>query len=671
MGRNSRARGLRAFGMGCMCLLFPQATQAQINIINFGETNYPVSEAAGSAVITVVREGIATGVVAVAFETGDGTAIAGTDYVATNGVLTFTPLQRTNTFSVTILNDTIAESNETVNLTLKNPTGDAILGTQRTAVLTIIDDDSPMVQFATTSYSVSEGGGSAIIAVTRTGPTNSAVTVDFATSNGSAIAGSDYVATNGTLEFAAGQITNTFSVTIKEDSIPETDETVNLILSNPGGGAVLGSVTNAVLTILDNEPPTLQFSTNRYSQVESAGSAMITVVRLGSTAGALTVDYATSDGTAVAGSDYLATSGTLNFSSGVGSQTFSIAILNDPNFEDNETVNVTLSNPTGATLGNPSQAVLTIVNDDGQTVSFFDEDDDYVTVTLKGHGTMAVSLVNGNRGPVDSISLSETDGSTALRIRVKKARSGDGLLKVGEIVGNGALRTLDAKLCDLVGNGIDLPGQFADLRSAISLHVIADGTVINLGSSVKKLEAAAVGFCDIFAPAIDSLAVKGDKGRGIAGDFMAVASLAGDGTSTNSTTLNKLVVKNAISNAVVNIALGNVGNVRATAILDSAITAAYSPNNPDDPMAGGTFAFDLLINSVSARGPSASFRNSYVIASQVGSVKLASVQTDNSGVSFGVLAPVSLSSVKVKTPQFRWSPDGADDQSLGDFHVKR
>ena len=97
------------------------------------------------------------------------------------------------------------------------------------------------LQFSAATYSVNENGGSVTITVTRTGGSNGAVGVSYATSNGTATAGSDYTATSGTLSWANGDTANkTFSVPIIDDSVYEGNETVNLTLSSPTGGATLG-----------------------------------------------------------------------------------------------------------------------------------------------------------------------------------------------------------------------------------------------------------------------------------------------------------------------------------------------------------------------------------------------------------------------------------------------
>ena len=119
--------------------------------------------------------------------------------------------------------------------------------------------------------------------------------------------------------------------------------------------------------------PQVSFSEAAYSVSEDGVGAVITVSRSGNTAGVVTVDYATADGNAVAGVDYTAAVGTVTFADGEGSQTFSVAILDDSLIEPNETVQLSLSNASGADLVGVSEAVLTIVDNDNTDVAWFDD----------------------------------------------------------------------------------------------------------------------------------------------------------------------------------------------------------------------------------------------------------------------------------------------------------
>ena len=125
-----------------------------------------------------------------------------------------------------------------------------------------------VLQFSSASYSVNENGGSVSISVTRTGGSSGAVGVSYATSNGTATAGSDFVSNSGTLSWADGEtITKSFSVAITDDIIYEGDETFTVSLSAPSGGASVGNPNTSTVTIVDNESPppagVLQFKIGR------------------------------------------------------------------------------------------------------------------------------------------------------------------------------------------------------------------------------------------------------------------------------------------------------------------------------------------------------------------------------------------------------------------------
>ena len=140
---------------------------------------------------------------------------------------------------------------------------------------------SATVQFASASYMVSEGGGSAVIGLSLTGSSSQPVTVTYAVADGTAKANADYQAiTPGTLTFAAGETSKSFTVTILQDSESEGNQTVALSLSNPIN-ATLGIPSSAILTIMDDETPpqvpTVQFSSGTYSVGKGGATATITV----------------------------------------------------------------------------------------------------------------------------------------------------------------------------------------------------------------------------------------------------------------------------------------------------------------------------------------------------------------------------------------------------------
>ncbi|WP_293397211.1 S8 family serine peptidase, partial [Nevskia sp.] len=229
------------------------------------------------------------------------------------------------------------------------------------------------LRFSASSYAVTENGVIATISVQRSGGSAGAVSVNYATANGTAVAGSDYIATSGTLNWADGDATTkTFSVPMIDDALAESSETLALALSAPGGGASLGSVKTATLTIADNDsaPGSLAFAAAIYSLAENGGTVTVTINRTGGSYGAASLSYATANGSAAAGSDYLATSGTLSWANGdASSKTVRITVYNDTTAEANETFQLRLSGVSGAALGANAIATVTINDDDSPSVN--------------------------------------------------------------------------------------------------------------------------------------------------------------------------------------------------------------------------------------------------------------------------------------------------------------
>ncbi len=219
--------------------------------------------------------------------------------------------------------------------------------------------------FSAASYSATEGGANAIITVTRTNGSSGSVTVAYATGGGAAVAGRDYTSTSGTLTFADGVTSQSFTVPILNNGQTGGSETVDLTLSNPTDGATLADNFSAILTLQNTSGSSLvsqfHFSVAHAHVSRTAGLAALTVVRTGGVSSTETVQYATSDGTARAGTDYAAASGTLSFGPDVTAQTISLPILNDGQNNGDESLTLTLSNPTGgATLDSPITLTLTI-----------------------------------------------------------------------------------------------------------------------------------------------------------------------------------------------------------------------------------------------------------------------------------------------------------------------
>ncbi len=224
--------------------------------IGFTASSYTVNEGvAGNAVlITVTRVGATSGTATVGYRTVNGTAVAGQDYTAQSGLLTFGPGVDTQAFSVAVSDDSLIESAETFSLVLTNATGSSALAIS-SATVTIVDNDfrAGDLTFSATSYSVAESGGFLDVDILRTNGSTGVLSVDYATVNGTAIDGIDFVAQSGTLTFVEGQTSQTITLVIVDDGLVEGDESFAIRLLNPSSLTVISGPTNVVVTIVDEE----------------------------------------------------------------------------------------------------------------------------------------------------------------------------------------------------------------------------------------------------------------------------------------------------------------------------------------------------------------------------------------------------------------------------------
>jgi chitinase len=195
----------------------------------------------------------ATETITVNYASANGTATAGSDYVATSGLLTFAPGETVKTVAVPVVGDTVAEANETLTLGLSGASANALIGTA-TATGTILNDDVVVTpSLAIGSVSAVENTGTFTFQVTLSVASSSSVSVRFATANGTATAGKrgDYLATSGTLTFSPGQTVKTVTVTVNKDTTVEPDETFFVNLSSASGATI--AVSRGTGTILNDD----------------------------------------------------------------------------------------------------------------------------------------------------------------------------------------------------------------------------------------------------------------------------------------------------------------------------------------------------------------------------------------------------------------------------------
>jgi hypothetical protein len=283
----------------------------EAGVIQFDPAAYTFGEDGGIVALTVKRVGGSVGLVTVDYSTLSGTATGGDDYTPATGTLTFFDgvVDDSKEITIQLLEDTLSEVSESFTVGLSNLQGGAALSSTN-ATVEITDNDLVIVQFSSETFRATENDVNGFVTVTVERNTSvGTLTVDYASADdalapaaGYATAGVDYTAVSGTLAFADGESTLDIQVPLLDDLDSEGSETFNVALSNlvDPVGAVIGTIGTTVVTITDDEPGPgeLQFTSASYSADEDSGSVTLTVERISGSAGAVSVDYAFTNGSA-------------------------------------------------------------------------------------------------------------------------------------------------------------------------------------------------------------------------------------------------------------------------------------------------------------------------------------------------------------------------------------
>jgi glucose/arabinose dehydrogenase len=317
-----------------------------------------------STTFTVSLSNASSQTITTNFQTANGSATAGADYVAASGTVTFTPGQLTRTINVTINGETVFEPNETFTVNLSGATNAMVADNQGVATITN-DDGQPAISINNTSVTEGNTGTrTAGFTVLLSNPSFQTVTVNYATANGTATAGSDYLAAGGVVTFTPGQTSRPINVTVNGDTILESSESFNVNLSSAANASIadnqgVGTITN------DDGQPAISINNVTLSEGDSGTtSAGFTVSLSNASNETITVNFATANNTAIAGTHYVSTSGTLTFSPGTTTRPVNVQVNGDA-FNEAATLifHVNLSAATNASIAD-NQGVGTIEDDD-------------------------------------------------------------------------------------------------------------------------------------------------------------------------------------------------------------------------------------------------------------------------------------------------------------------
>jgi uncharacterized delta-60 repeat protein len=347
-----------------LTLLHTNVGVAFVNATNF------VIETAGTERVFVQRLGDTTASFQVDYFTADGTASNNVNYTGVTNTLDFPSGATLEAISIPLLYDTNVTGDLKFTVCLSNATSGVQLVSPSNTVVVVQDADASL-SFTNTAMNVLKDAGNAVITVVCSNPNAEPLSVHYFTADGlppnGATNGVNYTAVSNTLTFAGGIRTNTFNVPIINNGTVKGDRTFAVNLSNPTPPGQLGQYSLQTVTIVDNEP-SLSFSSPTYTVSKNGVSKSITVLRSNYTNTVTTVSFTATNGTAVAGSDYISTNGVLVFDAGQTSNSFSVRVINNTAVQPDKTVLLQLFSPTNGVLAAPYAATLTIHDTSGGTL---------------------------------------------------------------------------------------------------------------------------------------------------------------------------------------------------------------------------------------------------------------------------------------------------------------
>lgn len=351
----------------------PASTLPTLSIAD--QTVQEATSGTTNAVFTVTLSAAASQNVTVNYTTANGTAVAPTNYTTTTGTLTFTPGVTTQQITVPIIGGIANTGTFTVNLS--DASNAAISVASATGTITNAAVGTPTVSIGNVSQDEGTGANSTFVfPVTLSAASASTVTVDYATSDGpganpatgvplgSTNSNGDYYSASGTLTFPAGTTTENIDITVIGDTTVEPDETFSVTLSQPSNANLGQAVGTGTILNDDTSNPTIpviSLNDENVTQVQGGTNASFVVSLTSAASQPVTIDYSTTDGTAVAGTNYTAeTNQVLTIPTGATSETINIPILYDSSMIGSQkSFTLTLSSPSSNVTLSPTNASAT------------------------------------------------------------------------------------------------------------------------------------------------------------------------------------------------------------------------------------------------------------------------------------------------------------------------
>ncbi len=634
--------------------------------------------------VTISPAATAANDFAVPYTTVDGTAaddtaatgpatVAHGDYDATSGVITFAPGVDTATITVEVLGNTDIEKDLLFTVVLSPPADEFDLTrSTTTGTGTIVNTSFPSVSVATTAGDTVTRSATADqtveFPVTLSAPAPFEVTVTYTTADVSAVGGTDYDVTSGTLTFdvdATTGLTQTLTmdvpVVVLPGTNPELNKTFDLTIA-AGTEVTVGTPSVGVGTILTNVLPTIAVQNAAVTEsLTGLAELAFQIDVTPSLEQPITITYATADGTAVAGTDYQAVSGTLTLVPGTVEQTVDVPVYPEFLSASQKTLSFTIAesladlNLTTPTAVGTIQylATTSLPVSSGKKVAYTDDLGQKVTLSMTGPGTGDLIFLGTSSAATNAYEMmfNGTTAATNLSLHVP----GAGQTTVNDLQVNGSLNSLSAKALNVVQGTAPAAVTVTGTVRTLDLGYLQD-TSVTLGGSAGSRGVAvsllrAVDTTITSAAPIASLAAGAYIDTTTAPEYITAPSVGTvhvtgtfGGTIRTTGAVAAIVVDGALTGGVD--AADGIGSVVAGSMTGASLTAGSAAGGGGVTPLDGLSATRSTVGRVIVRS---AFSDSTISAADVGRVTLGAVDPDADGTSFGIFGQ-QIASVTAATP---------------------
>ena len=386
--------------------------------VSFEQASYTVTE--GSSVTVKVKlSANPERTVTIPLSTTNQGGATASDYSGVPANVVFNRGDTEKTFDFEATDDTVDDDGESVRLDFGSslPTG-VTEGSPDETVVSITDDDVPSVtvSFAQATYTVAEGSNITVKVKLSADPERT-VTIPLTKTEQGGASSSDYFSVPANVVFNSGETEKTFDFSAASDSVDDDGEAVKLGFGpSLPNGVTKGSPDETVVSITDDDVPSVTVSFEQASYTVAEGSSVTVKVKLSADPErTVTIPLTSADQGGASSSDYSGVPGSVTFNSGDTEQTFSFAAASDSDNDDGESVKLGLGSslPTGVTKGSPDETVVSITDDDVPSVTVSFEQGSYtviegntvavkVTLSADPERTVTIPLTKANQGGASS-----------------------------------------------------------------------------------------------------------------------------------------------------------------------------------------------------------------------------------------------------------------------------